>query len=484
MYRYIILLFVCLFSITAFSASKDSVIIFGTAPEYANMQLAVEYRSNYISTEYKELKRFVVDENGLFKTVFYVPNTTRVQIKLGETVGYLIVEPGNFYQIILPPYYPLKPENKLNPFFVPELILLGIYNDDQINIKVRDFEDEYNYLFSKNIQKIVLTGNHKAAQQIIDKTDNKFPSDSATWFYYYKHFKYLSLKSYIYSNQKRRVIKEGFSDIPVQYSLDPYWESFNHIFKGFFHYYSASKYGSEFKKFISSSESFDTICHSLVKDPLFQNREFAELVVLKGLYDAFYSNNYAKERIINLVKSAVSECYCKANRLIANDILLKIAKLRVGSSAPAFDLPTLSGKNKELKDFKGKFVYLNFANTQNYACKKDLQVLNQLAKIYKRDMHIVTILTDDDPDAAFDYVKNNKLKWSFLHFNQNGKVLLDYAIKAFPTYYLIDPDGNIILAPAPAPEEEFVSMFSEIYNAYRYKKLRREKPKSRTIYDL
>lgn len=484
MLRYIILLLNILLSITVFSAETDSVTVYGKASEYAGLNLSFEYQANYISSEYKELKPFVVAKNGQFKSVFYVDKNTRIQIKLGETVGYLIVEPGKKYQVILPPYYPLKPENKLNPFFMPEPILLGLNKDDEVNVMVRDFKEEYNDLFSKNIQRIVLTGNHKAAQQVIDRIDVKFPADSGSWFYYYKHFKYQTLKSYIYSNQERRVIKEGFSNIPVQYSLDPYWESFNYIFKDFFHYYTTSKHGEGFKHFISSSHSFDTICNSLTKDALFKNRNFAELVIIKGLYDSFYSGNYSKERIIDLVKSAVSDCKSEANASIAREILKKILKLRIGTLAPPIALNTLKGKTKELKDFRGKFVYLNFANTQNYACKKDFQVLNQMAKTYKRDMVVVTVLTDEDPDAALEYVKRNKLNWTFLHFNQNGKVLYDYDIKAFPTYYLINPDGNIVLAPAPSPEEEFVPMFLETYNSYRYKQLRKKRPKSRTIYDL
>jgi len=31
----------------------------------------------------------------------------------------------------------------------------------------------------------------------------------------------------------------------------------------------------------------------------------------------------------------------------------------------------------------------------------------------------------------------------------------DYDIRAFPTYFLIGPDGNLINSPAPGPGENF-----------------------------
>ena len=116
MNKYIILFVALLFSASMYSVAKDSVTVFGHAPEYANMHLTFEYQSNYITSEYQELKRFVVDKHGKFKAEFGLLNTTKVHVKLGETTGYLFVEPGKSYEVTLPPYYPLKPENKMNPF--------------------------------------------------------------------------------------------------------------------------------------------------------------------------------------------------------------------------------------------------------------------------------------------------------------------------------------------------------------------------------
>jgi hypothetical protein len=163
----------------------------------------------------------------------------------------------------------------------------------------------------------------------------------------------------------------------------------------------------------------------LSKDSLFHQRNFAELVVMKGLYDGYYSGNYDKEKVIALMKKATVECKSDANKEIATDIYKKLTKLRIGTQAPSFTLYTLAGKEKELSEYYGKFIYLNFANTQNFACKKDFQVLEQFSKMYKRDLVIITVLTDEDPDAALRYVKNNKFKWVFLHYHQNAKVLMD-----------------------------------------------------------
>ncbi len=484
--RHTIFIFFILLSQLAQSAINDSITVSGKSMSYANMNLTIKKQSNYITKEKQALRSFLVDKNGNFKTTIPINSITKIYINLGVTEGYLFVEPGKKYELELPPYIPLKQEDKLNPFFIPQSVLLGIKNNSslQLNKNIREFEISYNEKFTRNIKRIVLTNNHQLARKIIEETNQEFPAEQGSYFFNYKEYTYLNLLNFLKSNKKRKVINDFFSLKPIEYNLDPYWDSFNHLFTNFFHYYITSKQGKEIKENWIHNAPFDSLVISLNQDTLFKNRNFAELVLLKGLYDAYYSDNYDKEKVINNVYQATKECKNDFNKKVAIDILNKISKLRVGTKAPSLSLPTLTGKIKDLTDYKGKFIYLNFANTKNFACKKDFQVLDQFADMFKKDMVIITVLTDEDPDEAYQYIKNNKFKWVFLHYNQNAKCLMDYNIKGFPTYYLIDPEGNLVFSPAPAPEENFAPVFSEKYNEYRYKKLRKEKPKKRTIYDL
>ncbi|WP_185957457.1 TlpA family protein disulfide reductase [Saccharicrinis carchari] len=474
-------------AIKSVAGENKEVTLWGNAPEYSTMRLTIERQSNYITRNFEDVETFSVDPKGNFSVTFSVEEIAKIYMPLGQMRGYMYVEPGRTYLLTLPLYRPLRPEDKFNPFFEPETVVLGIQNNfpGEINKKTVAFEEKYNYLFSKDIKRIVLTGNKKDLFKIIDQTEAAFPAEKGTWFYYYKHFKYQNIYEYAYSDKPREVIYNGFSSIPVQYNLDTYWASFNKQFGNFFHYYFSTKEGQSFKETWNTSESFQLLTATLRKDTLFKNRELAELILLKNLYAGFYGTTYSKLKITNIVKTAKNNCANVQNNKIASDIFDKITKLNVGESPPNFELSDLSGtKTLLLENYRGKFVYLNFANTKNYACKKDFQVLEQMAEMYKKDMYIVTVLTDEDPDEAMAYVKNNNLSWDFLHFGQNAKVLLDYNIKALPTYYLINPEGIMSLSPAPAPEENFALVFAEVYNNYRRKQLRKNRPNTRTIYDL
>ncbi|MEA1897441.1 MAG: hypothetical protein U9N53_07230, partial [Bacteroidota bacterium] len=49
--------------------------------------------------------------------------------------------------------------------------------------------------------------------------------------------------------------------------------------------------------------------------------------------------------------------------------------------------------------------------------------------------------------------------WHFLFYGKQEKLLIDYNVKVFPTYVLIDPKGKLINSFAPSPIEGFEAWF-------------------------
>ncbi|WP_282036935.1 TlpA family protein disulfide reductase [Saccharicrinis aurantiacus] len=480
-------LIVVIFLYGTFAKSQDTeVTLYGTAVEYSNYNLIVEQTQNYITNEKTELQRFAINKKGDFKVSFDIKETSKINIKLGALQGFLFVQPGNSYNILLPPLIPLKTEDQLNPFFIPDEVNIGILNTDpdNLNEKIQSFDIYFNQQVNLNIRSIIIANNKKKIEEIISQTDSLFPSISGTWFNNYKEYAYLSLIALKNKDNLRNISTGYFSNNDILYSIPTYWSSFNQCYKNFLYKYFKSDEGSQLKTIFSEKANFAALVNTLTHDSLFNNIELSELILLKSIYDGYYSKTFDNNYLTSLAEEATSISSNQYNRQVAEDIYKKITKLTVNSVAPEIELPDLKNKTRKLKNYKGKFVYLNFASTDNYACKKDFQVLEAMSKAYKRDLHIITILTDSDIENAKAYVKKNKLEWTFLHFNQNGKVLYDYNVRAYPTYYLLDPEGNIVIAPAPAPEEDFKAIFSKTFNNYRHQQLRKNKQKERTIYDL
>jgi len=81
-----------------------------------------------------------------------------------------------------------------------------------------------------------------------------------------------------------------------------------------------------------------------------------------------------------------------------------------------------------------------------------------LADLYKRHkdrLTILTIATDPMEEVLRQFLAKNQYDWKFLHYDNQPGILKEYDIRAFPTYFLIGPDGRLIYSPALSPAENF-----------------------------
>ncbi|NPA35736.1 MAG: TlpA family protein disulfide reductase [Chlorobi bacterium] len=486
MQKRLLVLYVLILLSGSIFAQKSPVIIKGEAKEYAGFNLTLQYISDFITGKKTELGVIHIDDNGKFNISLTINEITYAFMDLGAMRGYIYLEPGTTYNIILPPYTPKKEADKFNPYFKPEEIVLGITNNDaqKLNKTITNFDDEFNYLFNKNAYRLLSGNGLKLSKEIIAHLDSVFPADKNTFFEQYKKFRYVKLFILSRKRQKRLIVNEYFTHSPVLYNNPAYTESFMLMFKNFLQAYFVQKRGIKLKQAFIDGASFDTLSVTLGSDTLYRNREFREIVLLKGLFDAYYSDTYDKDKIIALTEQAIQTGSTEKIKETANDIYKKITHLRPGTKAPDFTVYTLKGKEKTLDSYKGRFVYLNFANIENYACKKDFQLLNTLSRKMRRDLTIVTVITNKDLKEVTSFINKNKYRWEFLFLGDRGNILFDYNISTLPAYFLIDPDGNLQLSPAPSPEENFYARFYEALRNYRYKKARKEKPAGKSIYDL
>lgn len=484
--RAIVLYFTLLFAFvhSVKGVESDSTTIYGCAPQYAGLHLALEYKSNVLTNENEQLVSFLVGSDGTFKTSFNLKNTTKLSIKLGKTIGSIVIQPKGSYRVELPRYTPLEESDRMNPFFVPDIIPLAISSGDinQLNRSVALFDDEFNTLYVNNLQKLFKRENETPILKITTYLDSVYSSNDV-WFTNYRHFTYYKLYELVFPRRREYIIDKFFKSSPFMPNNAAFVDAFNLAFFRYFSLKLSSKSSITLRN-AWQSRSIDSISNVMKDEKIILDDQLREAVILKNLFDSYYSNLYDKDEILSLIKQCESSFktdYCSS---LAKQLSIKLPLLKVGSTPPNFKLESLTGKSKSLRDFKGKFVYLNFMNTQNYACKKDLLALLEINKATKKELVMVTILTDKNLDSAKDFIKNNRLDWTFLSINSQESLIDDYKLRVLPTYFLIDPEGKFNMSPAPAPDEGFLSTFQNQYRSFRNQDLRANPPKQKSIFDM
>lgn len=117
---------------------------------------------------------------------------------------------------------------------------------------------------------------------------------------------------------------------------------------------------------------------------------------------------------------------------------------QMGFKAPFFSgTDILSGKNIALRSFKGKYVFIDFWGTWCSPCRSELpKLINAYSKIDKERIVMISIASSDKIDVLKAFVKKQNMHWYQLLSNS---ITTHYKINAFPTNFVIDPDGKIML---------------------------------------
>ncbi len=146
----------------------------------------------------------------------------------------------------------------------------------------------------------------------------------------------------------------------------------------------------------------------------------------------------------------------------------QLKKLAKGSLSPTFEnYENYKGGTTSLKDFKGKYVYIDVWATWCGPCKKQIPFMKKLEKKYHgKDIVFISISIDKlkDKEAWKKMVKESEMTGIQLLADKNWKsdFIKSYNIKSIPRFIFLDKKGNIIDADAPIPSDpKLIELFKE-----------------------
>lgn len=121
-----------------------------------------------------------------------------------------------------------------------------------------------------------------------------------------------------------------------------------------------------------------------------------------------------------------------------------------GTVAPGFNLEGISGDRVSLEDMRGKYVLLDFWASWCRPCRASMPHLKEVYAAYKdKGLEIVGISIDTDNDAWRKAVADDQTPWVHVIDSRTGggqgsDIAKIYGVRAIPTLFMVDPDGNMI----------------------------------------
>jgi|WetSurSiteA1Bulk_404760.scaffolds.fasta_scaffold01096_5 peroxiredoxin len=450
-----------------YPAVAQQTIVAGHAPSYANTELTFYSTADWISGTESIAGHCRVSDSGDFHLTLQLNSTTQLHSWLGIYQGYFFAEPGKTYQLVLPERKEKSPEDLLNPYFEPVEIHLGLTNfsSEDLNMQIMMFDDAFIPYYDKHVNKVHVKPDLQKLEDDISQIEAPFTGYTGSYFHEYRRYHYGFLK--LLANQQRvqSLSDEYFNNYPVLYSNPAYADLFNQVFSKYFIFLGRTEAGQQIYKDINQTGSYSALKKTLMKSGNFSNDTLTELVVLKQLHDEFYGSQFSRAGLLRILDTLRLTTNIEEHKSIANIIYHKITRLLAGFEPPQFELYDTDNKLVRLSDYRGKYVYLNFCTCQSYTCLNEFSMLVDLNKQFGDKLSIVTIATDPMEELLRQFLSRNKYNWKFLHYDNQPDILKEYDIRAFPTYFLIGPDGKLIYSPALSPAENFGQRLFEVMRA-------------------
>src|SRR4030095_9812371 len=112
--------------------------------------------------------------------------------------------------------------------------------------------------------------------------------------------------------------------------------------------------------------------------------------------------------------------------------------------APDFSFTTAEGEFVSLDELKGKVVLLDFWGTWCGPCVASVPALRDLNKKYAKESGVVMlgVSSDGDEDKWKTFTAKEKMVWP-QYLDRDHAVQRAFAVRAFPTYIVIDAEGIV-----------------------------------------
>ncbi len=129
-----------------------------------------------------------------------------------------------------------------------------------------------------------------------------------------------------------------------------------------------------------------------------------------------------------------------------------------------FPLVTLDGENVNLKDFKGKVIFLNLWATWCPPCVAEMPNIHKLyEKVAGDNIAFVMVSLDEDIEKARKFVKRKDYK--FPVYGLKKGLPATFETNSIPTTFVIAPDGKIVMRKegmAQYDTEEFIDFMTKL----------------------
>lgn len=426
-------------------------------PDYSGKQLQFYKLADPISGE-KELA-FTLNFDATGQCVIELKNTQTIYTfcDFGIYRGMLLLEPGQTTELRFPPFREKSFANQKNPYFSPTSFWFVSETKDQLTDKISGFEQLLNYLCDKHFKELYFRQSRPMYDSIFAQLNTAFPETTPPAFIHHKN-----LKTQLITGDIFRLRPEDYSQIldnikPEYWTHQAFVALFEKTFDGQLSFSAKAIKGKEISTAVQKQDIQALLAFTKTKYKV--SGKMAELVLLKLLHDGFYSNDFSKTAIKNMV---LNELFSKNSNAIiktaAKNTSTKFSFLQKETLAPKICLSDLNNQQKCTNNDTSKFKYIVFADAETVVCQEHLKYLSRINELFNKHLEIFVVLRNTEKKAIDKFFAENKVP-GIKMIDVENKNIETYKIRSFPQCYLLHANHKVAFTDAKPPLDGFEQQF-------------------------
>jgi len=412
-----------------------------------------------------------IDSDGFFELALQCDFTQPVFLRINNVVAKLYVQPDFVYGITVPELdqsYNYNNDADLN-------VNIGIVGTDstELNALIFDYEDLVNKMFSSEekrfFSKPVMFKKADSLKKICDKRYDKIDND---YFKNYVEYSIASINASV-SRGENSLIDAYVIRKPILYNHYEYMQFFNTCFSGYVKVAVSINKGQSLTNIINVKEDYNLLVNLLKNDKFLKQDSVRELVLIKNLWDFYFSPDFEQNGVKNIVTQLNQQTRIKEHQRITSTMLSYFNKMQPGTLAPAFIARSRDNTISTLASYKNRWVYLNFFSTNNTESLKEMPKIAALKRKYGDKISFISVCLDDSLKTYRAYLKNNpKFDWA-IWFNDNSHIVRtakdSYFVTGTEAYFLINNKGYLVYSPAISPSKGIEYKFNLLFKTGKKK---------------
>jgi peroxiredoxin len=449
-----------LFLLLALIAPAQNITIKGAAEGYKGKEISASIYDDLITYRPVKQAATTIGSDGTFELKVNTPAVQRMFLSIENKKAHLYASPGSSYEVV----FPVPDTAEYHNPNVEELVNLNWKFRDtlDLNALIIHYNMFFEYFYSNHYEYFVTGKAFVVLDSFRVQAKDRYKNVKNEYFQSYIEYNIASLRA-SFSRNEKSVLKDISKRAVLERNYE-YMDLFNYAFKDHFQKLLLSPRAQKLAAAINELNSYTALNEVLAKDEMLANDTLRELVMLKGLRDAYNTGDFRKENIQDILGQIAVNSKISEHRKIASNISHMFTSLDLGSIAPEFELPDKTGKLVSLSGFKDKYIYISFFTSECTVCQQELKAIPDLKKQFGDKVVFISISLDENIDAMKSFLeKNPKYNWYFLYAGNDPKIREDYGIKTSPVFFLVNTFGKLERYPAASPSQGIEDVLKQIF---------------------